>query len=243
MKFSKLAQCGRAVVACVCLAAVWPVVAQTAPAFDPKLVAPGFPGLAPQDRIVLMPVDVELFSLSAGGVAEPRADWTATAQGFMKAEVEARAQALNLATVSVSEQEADAFAEQVGLHAAVAQAVSLHHAIGGAWTLPTKQGKLDWSFGDAMKPLAQKTGARYGLFLWLRDSYASAERKMMMVGLAMLGIGVGGGVQVGYASLIDLENGQLVWFRRLARASGDLREAKPAAETIESLLSGLPITK
>ena len=30
-----------------------------------------------------MPVDVELFSLSAGGVAEPRADWTATALGHM----------------------------------------------------------------------------------------------------------------------------------------------------------------
>lgn len=230
-----------------CLGAALPALAQTTPApaaaFDEKLVAPGFAGLSAQDRIALMPVDVELFSLSAGGIPEPRADWTAAAQGFMKTEVEARARALNMDTVLVTEQDADDFAEQVGLHAAVAQAVSLHHAVGGMWTLPTKRGKLDWSFGDAMKPLAQKTGARYGLFLWVRDSYASAERKMMMVGLAMLGIGVTGGMQVGYASLIDLDSGRLVWFRRLARGTGDLREAKSATETIDSLLTGLPIAR
>ena len=37
-----------------------------------------------------MPVDVELFSLSAGGVAEPRADWTAAALGHMKGAVTMR---------------------------------------------------------------------------------------------------------------------------------------------------------
>ncbi len=29
--------------------------------------------------------------------------------------------------------------------------------------LPTKAGQLDWSFGEAMQGLGQKTGARYGL--------------------------------------------------------------------------------
>jgi hypothetical protein len=128
----------------------------------------------------------------------------------------------------------------VGLHAAVAGSIALHHSVGGVWALPTKAGLLDWSFGDAMQPLRAKTGARYALFVWVRDSYASAERKAAMVALALLGVGLSGGTQIGYASLVDLETGRVVWFNRLMRPTGDLREAAPAKESIDALLSGFP---
>jgi hypothetical protein len=205
-----------------------------------KNQAPGFTGLKPDDKVLLMPVDVELFSLSAGGVAEPKADWTASAQTHMKAAIAAKKAAWRLVMQEMTEAGADEFAEQVGLHAAVAGSIALHHAVGGLWSLPTKAGVLDWSFADAMKPLAQKTGARYALFTWVRDSYASPERKAMMVGLALLGVGITGGIQIGYASLVDLDSGQVVWFNRLARATGDLREAAPARDSIDLLLAGFP---
>lgn len=217
--------------------------AAPAPAAVPagsKFLAPGFTGLAPSARVLLMPVDVELFSLSAGGVAEPKADWTAAARTHMKAAVLQRREALRLDAVEISETEADDFAEQVGLHAAVANSIALHHGLGGVWSLPTKDGQLLWSFGDAMAPLAAKTGARYALFMWMRDSYASAERKAVMFGMALLGVGLTGGVQIGYASLVDLHSGEVVWFNHLARGYGDLREAGPAAESIGALLTQFP---
>lgn len=232
--------------AALSLIAAAPASAQvTAPASRPAVVdtknlAPGFAGLNRADKLLLMPVDVELFSISGGGVAEPRADWTAAAQRFMGDEIRAKQAALQFDTLALSEQAADEFAEQVGLHAAVAGSIALHHGLGGVWALPSKGGKLDWSFGDAMQPLAAKTGARYGLFVWVRDSYASAERKAVMVGLALLGVGIGGGVQVGYASLVDLQTGQVVWFNRLARGTGDLREAASARESMDALLAGFP---
>ena len=205
-----------------------------------KSLAPGFSSVTAQDSIVLMPVDVELFSLSAGGVPEPKADWTAAAQQHMKTAIAQKKAQLKLQSQEMSEADADAFAEQVGLHAAVARSIALHHSLGGMWALPTKAGALDWSFGDAMQPLRAKTGARYGLFVWVRDSYASAERKAAMVALALLGVGISGGTQVGYASLVDLESGRVVWFNRLMRPTGDLREAAPAKESIDALLSGFP---
>jgi len=64
-----------------------------------------------------------------------------------------------------------------------------------------------------------------------------------MIALAVLGVGVAGGQQVAYASLVDLETGRVVWFNRMARAGGDLREAQPAAETVGSLLYGFPVAK
>ena len=208
-----------------------------------KNIAPGFPGLSKADAVVVMPVDVELFSLSAGGLTEPKADWTAAAKGHMKSAVGARTTAIGLKTQEGSEALADDFAEQVSLHAAVAQAIAWHHSTGGAWALPTKAEALNWTFGDAMTGLGNKTGARYGLFLWVRDSYASAERKAAMVLLAIAGIGITGGIQVGYASLVDLQTGQVVWFNRLIRGTGDLREADSARESIDALLSGFPAVR
>jgi hypothetical protein len=208
-----------------------------------KNIAPGFGGLSKADTVLVLPVDVELFSLSAGGVAEPKADWTAAAKDHMKAAVAARKKALGVTSQEASEAVADEFAEQVGLHAAVAGSIALHHSAGGVWALPTKADQLNWTFGDAMQGLGAKTGARYGLFLWVRDSYASAERKAAMVALALLGVGITGGIQVGYASLVDLQTGQVIWFNRLARGSGDLREAASARESIDALLAGFPAVR
>lgn len=211
-----------------------------AAADNSKNLAPGFVALPQAARLVVMPVDVELYSLSAGGVPEPNADWTAHAQTYMKAELVRRTQSIGLTAQLMDDKAADEFAEPMALHAAVARSIALHHATGGVWSLPTKGGKLDWSFDDALRDLQARSGADYGLFIWVRDSYASAERKLAMVGLALLGVGLTGGMQMGYASLVDLNSGKVLWFNRLARGSGDLREAKEAAESIEVLLTGFP---
>jgi hypothetical protein len=201
-------------------------------------IAPGFGSLPKDAQVAIAPLDVELFELSAGGVLSPKADWTAAANKHMGEALKRKAAKMGLSAASVSDQLADENAEVLHLHAAVARAISMHHQ--GVWKLPTKEDKLDWTFGDAMQPLRKATGARYGLFTWVRDSYASGERKAMMVGMALLGIGLSGGVQVGYATLVDLDTGQVLWFNQLISASGDLREEKPAADAVDGLLSGFP---
>lgn len=203
-------------------------------------VAPGFKSLPAGARILVMPTDVELFSMSAGGVLEPKADWTEAAQTNIRAALKKRSDELNLAVRELSETDADDLAEISSLHAAVARSIELHHVGGRGLKLPTKNGLLDWSLGDAVKPLRDKAVTDYALFVWMRDSYASAERKAAMVAMALLGVGIGGGAQVGYASLVDLRTGQIVWFNRLVRAKGDLREPGAAEESVDSLLNGFP---
>jgi hypothetical protein len=203
-------------------------------------LAPGFTSLPKDAKVVVAPLDVELFELSAGGVLVPKADWTSAANKHMGEALKRKASALGLASDFLSESLADEHAELLHLYGAVARAISLHHM--GPLKLPTKEDKLDWSFGDSLRPLQQASGARYGLFTWVRDSYASAERKVMMVGLALLGVGVGGGAQVGYASLVDLESGQVLWFNQLVSVSGDLRDEKSAVASVDGLLSGFPGT-
>ena len=201
--------------------------------------APGFTQRAAESRLVVVPADMELFSISAGGVQEPRADWTEAAQRHFKAALDSQAKLLGARAQELRQDDMDDLAQVNALHGAVADAVFLHHAW-GILKLPTKDDKLDWSMGDAVRPLREKTGADYALFFWVRDSYASPERKAAMVAMALLGVGLAGGAQVAYASLVDLKDGRVVWFNNLQRASGDLREAEPALETVEALLKGFP---
>ncbi|MCB1910373.1 MAG: hypothetical protein H6950_13990 [Zoogloeaceae bacterium] len=205
-----------------------------------KFLAPGFSTLQPTARLLVIPLDVELFELGAGGVAEPKADWTAAARQHMTTALSAFGGRLNVSITHLGEDQADAHAEALSLHAAVAESIALHHGLGGVWALPTKNGVLDWSFGNSFADLQASSGSDYALFTWVRDSYASGGRKAAMVALAMLGVGVSGGIQIAYATLVDLRTGRVVWFNHLARGTGDLREAKPAGETVEALLRGFP---
>ncbi|MBI5279639.1 MAG: hypothetical protein HY854_24615 [Burkholderiales bacterium] len=206
-----------------------------------RYLAPGFTARPVASRLLVLPADMELFSISAGGITEPRADWTEAGQKNFKAALVARPELAN--RVEIGEKELDDFAEVVALHRAVAEAVWVHHADNGT-KLPTKDGRLDWSLGaGAVAALREKTGADYALFTWVRDSYASNERKAVMIGMLLLGSVTFGGNQAAYASLVDLKTGRVVWFRDLDRMWGDLREAKPAAETVEALLKGFPEAK
>lgn len=225
------------VTCCLCLFLAPPAVA------DNQQLAPDFSALAKSGKLLITPPDVELYSISAGGVVEPKADWTELALKHARVSLKARSGTLGLNTSELSEADADELAELGTLHAAVARSIALHHFGPRNLALPTKDGKLDWSLGEAVRPLRDKSGADYALFLWMRDSYASDERKAAMVVMAILGVGLAGGVQTGYASLVDLRTGRVLWFNRLLRASGDLRNEQGAEETVTALLQNFPGTK
>jgi hypothetical protein len=210
---------------------------------QPGNLAPGFTNLPNGARIVMMPTDIELFSVSGGGVTEPKADWTDAASKYFKSALIKKFDSLGIKFSELTDQDADAFAEINNLHGAVSRAIAMHHFGASAFNLPTKEGKLDWSMGDAVVAIKTKTGADYALFSWVRDSYASNERKVAMVVMGLLRVGLQGGVQTGYASLVDLNTGQVLWFNRLLRRGGDLREEGKATETVNALMENFPVAK
>src|SRR6266446_3443173 len=121
-----------------------------------KNLAPGFTSLPKGASVVIMPTDIELFSISGGGVPEPKADWTEAASTHFKAALLAKRQALGVNMVELAEKDADELAEVNLLHGAVASAIGMHHysECGDAlFALPTKGGKLDWSLGETVQPI------------------------------------------------------------------------------------------
>lgn len=207
-------------------------------AFASPAQAPTFKLLPPGAKVVLMPMDVELFSISAGGVFEPQAEWTSQAIENLKTVFHNR-QSKNTVVFSELPDEPDETVDSFNrLHGAVGAAINLHYF--GPLNLPTKEKRLEWTLGPDVAAIRQKTGADYALFTFMRDSYASSERVATMVVAAVFGIGLQGGAQVGYVSLVDLSTGDILWFNRLIRGSGDLRNISSAKESLDSLLDNFP---
>jgi hypothetical protein len=215
-------------------------LAFAAPAFAQAKLAPGFTALPKGATVAVMPADIELFSISLGGVLEPRGDWTEAAVRNFRAALLAKQKGFGIDAREIPDKDFEPFTEIAALHRAVANAIGLHHLGSIVARLPTKEKQLDWSLGPSVQDIRRATGADYALFSWVRDSYVSDERKVAMVALAFVGMGMGGGMQVGYASLVDLQTGRIVWFGDVYRARGDLREAEAARETLDALFAGFP---
>ncbi len=191
-------------------------------------------------RIVLIEPDVTLGSLTAAGLFEPRADWTQQAKQLIDQET-----ALLLSEKGIDFAKADNLASprsvQVAkLHSAVGRSILLH-LYGAGGQLPNKGKALDWSLGPGSNAIRDEFDSDYGLFLFVQDSYTSAGRAFMMVGAAVLGVGIQGGTQVAFTSLVDLKTGQIVWFNRLVSTAGDLRTEDPAKKVVRNLYEDLPL--
>jgi hypothetical protein len=192
-------------------------------------------------RILVLPADVELFELSFGGAPVPRQDWTVAARQNMdmalKAHFGDRNIAVTFSDVDIDDEEV---AKLMRLHAVVGRSIKVHQ-YDGPEQLPTKKNTFDWSMGPEIRRLADKDAADYVLFVHVRDSYSGGGRVAAQVVAAVLfGVALPGGVQDGFASVVDLNTGNFIWFNRLIRGSGDLRTESPARETVPILLQGMP---
>jgi hypothetical protein len=206
--------------------------------------SPTLPEGAENRRIVIMPVDVELSELTAAGLAVPKADWTETAHGHVVKALTAAMKDRTATVVSDASGTRTAALDHkqlqlVKLHGAVGRSISIHQYLPNA-KLPTKKDGFDWTLGPDARVLKQAYDADFALFIFMRDSYSSSGRVAVIIFAALFGVSVPGGVQLGFASLVDLNTGQIVWFNRLARAEGDLRSAEPAAASIDLLLKDFP---
>ena len=195
-----------------------------------------------QKMIALMPADVTLGELSAGGVFLPHAEWTKKADGLLGEALRAKLAGVQVDMIegTVGSSPAEKDVQLVKLHQAVGFSILLHQ-YQTPLALPTKKESFDWTLGEDVRLLKERYGADYALFVYMKDSYATAGRAAAMVLVAVLGGALQGGTQVGFASLVDLNTGEVVWFNRLARGAGDLRTEQGAKETVEALLADFPV--
>lgn len=205
---------------------------------------PGFslqPGSA---RITLMRPAVRVGSQSTGGMFEPNADWTAQSRENIHAALKNCQAKLGNEIVLVGEElpaESALISQYANLFGAVADSVIEYQFFKGN-RLPTKvrKGSFDWTLGPGLNSVQSLHGSDYALFVNTRDAYGSFGRKALQLLGALGGIPVQSGEHVGYAGLIDLRTGELVWLNADRQMGGDVRTSEGATKRVRQLLEGFP---
>ena len=193
-------------------------------------------------RIVLMPPDVRYYLMTAGGVAEPHDEWTTAAQTNFAAATEKYADSIgaDLRIINEDNLSQDEIRYET-LHSAVGSSLLTHYY--GGMKLPSKGENFDWSLGPGVASIGQQHEADYALFVFYRDYQASGGRVAFAILAAAAGVGVPMGGEMGFASLVDLKTGDIVWFNRVIAGSGELRDPDGAHKTVASLFAGLPTSQ
>ena len=195
--------------------------------------------------LIVMRPDVQVGVVTAGGLVEPRADWTEQARTNLIAALKQQQAGRGGRTTIAESREsvpgvsAETIAGLERLHSAVGGSIALHKYLGAE--LPTKRRGIDWTLGADAVAFGKATGMDYALVLYAQDSFASTGRVALgILGFAGCFVGfcapVGGGSQTAYASLVDLKSGDVVWFNILQSQIGDVRTPEGSAQMVERLL-------
>ncbi len=225
-----------AMISCLCGS---PVAAQEKSAIkDGFTLAPG------SSKILLFRPTIKVGEQSTGGMYEPNADWTQDAKTNLGTALSATQAQLGNRVIEYSEPvgtEAEKLAEYNALFSVVAEAVITYKFFPGN-RLPTKkrQGVFDWTLGSAIRDMPGTSDADYALFIYTEDQYGSTGRKVAQLFAAMAGVGITSGVHKGFAGLVDLKTGDLVWLNADLQMGGDVRTADGAQKRIAQLLEDFP---
>lgn len=195
-------------------------------------------------NILLVPADVTVKEISAGGVTEEVPEWTESAQENVNSALREQAsshEAIELIPLpELGDEERAVLAEHVALYNIVAgTALNVVNSPAPAWR--HKREHFDYTLGPGLRFLTQKTDAEAALLVVGEDAVSSAGRKAAFVIGAAMGVSIPMGYSFLSVGVVDLETGNIMWFDYdVSTGDKDLREADDARTMVRNLLEHYP---
>lgn len=221
-----------------------PAAAQERTAVKKGFVLPAGSG----KRILVFRPTVRVGAQSTGGMFEPNGDWTDQGRRNIDAALARLQSSLGNTVVAAPEaygEDARRVEEYAALFAAVSRSVISYQFFAGN-RLPTKKRDnkadvFDWSLGPGIADLPGAKDADYALFLYNHDEYGSTGRKLLQI-VALLGPGIAvkSGQHEGFAGLVDLKTGDVLWLNADGAMGGDVRTSEGADKRVHQLLEEFP---
>ncbi len=196
-------------------------------------------------KIVLFRPDVRVTEQSTAGLDQPKADWTEAARLQLAVAMQSDSTRRGLEMQMMAELDGDdarLMADYKKLFKTVADA-AIRHRLFASSPLPTKAENFDWSLGPGIARLGKLGGGDFGLFVYANDSYVSQGRKNARLISRLMGApdeAVDAETRIGYAGLVDLKTGELVWLNVDVNGRGDIRSSSGAAVRVTGLMQGFP---
>ena len=187
-----------------------------------------------------MPIDIEICELTIAGICEPNASWTKESKKNIILGFEEILKNKNASLNKYNKKDQNnEIVQLIKLHTQMGQEIINNEY--GSMELPTKE-NFDWSIGNKVKLLKKKHKSDYAIFIFFRDQYSSTQRVIYNIVTAILfpGIIPIGGSQLAFASLVNLNTGDIVWFNGYYRSVGDVRDLKSARDTVSKIFEEFP---
>lgn len=195
------------------------------------------------NKVVLLPPQVFVYELSAGGVSTRKADWEATARANLSSAAIRLARDAGLFEVTpapsldpVVQEQLDA---HIGLYDRVADSIFVYgRGEKSAWA--HKKEEFDYTIGPGLAFLREQTGADAALIVLGSDYISSSGRKAaFVVGLA-LGVVMPLGQSFISAGVVDLKTGDVQWMGFDSSSSMDTRNPENVDELMQKLYATWP---
>lgn len=193
--------------------------------------------------LVILPPQVFVYELSAGGVPSRMADWETQSRETLTAAAKTLAPMLGIesvrATPTLEEHEDDWMSAHIGLYERVAQSVFVYgRGSQSAWA--HKKEAFDYTLGPGLAFLGERTGADAALVILGVDYISSSGRKLAFAAGLALGFILPMGQSFLALGVVDLKTGDLLWMGFDASSTLDTREADAVQRTLRSLFAGWP---
>ena len=205
------------------------------------------PNSRPLQQVVLLPVDVDVYEMSAGGVREEVPEWSSKAESNIRSALLVSKDAGGKCCVtrhvdssSLTPDERKTLEEYLALFNTVAANVLWTSLPANtAWHFKTEH--FDYTLGDGLSFLKTKYDVDAGLIIVGEDVVSSAGRKTTAFVGAMFGVAVPLGHSVLMGGLVDFRTGDLLWMNHEVSAGGtDLRDPDSCLKLARSLTKDYP---
>ena len=177
-------------------------------------------------KIVLLPPQLFVYELSAGGVPTRMTDWEITARDNIVSAATRLSREAGLFELvpapDLEPQLADQLEAHIGLYDRVAQSVFVYgRGDQAAWA--HKKNEFDYTVGPGLAFLRERTGADAALIVLGSDFISSGGRRAAFIAGLALGIVMPLGQSFITAGIVDLTTGDVLWMSFDSSLSMDSR--------------------
>lgn len=194
-------------------------------------------------KVVLLPPQVFVFELSAGGVPTRMADWEAAARDNLASAATRLARESGLFELvpapRLDSPELDQLEAHIGLYDRVAQSVFVYgRGNQSAWA--HKKNEFDYTVGPGLAFLRAQTDADAALIVLGSDYISTGGRKAAFVAGLALGIVMPLGQSFITAGVVDLKTGDVQWMSFDSSSSMDSRNPADVDDLMRDLYQTWP---
>ena len=195
--------------------------------------------------LAILPSVVTVNELSAGGIAEEVPAWSEQAKKNLQSQLKAHfnndSGILKVVDLpELDEQERKVLDQYMALYEVVGgSAYEMSRSNEEAWS--HKSNHFDYSLGDGLRFLKEKSGADAGIIFTAVDFVPTDERKAMAVVAAALGIYMYMGNPFIFAGIVDFDTGNILWLNfDIKDGYSDLRDEKDVKFMLRDLFKLYP---